>query len=202
MAGTETVSHTTARATWFLWRYPEAFAKVKEEVDRIFANEDEVTLEKVNKMDYTLAFCKECLRLSAPIAMLFPRETVNDIEIEGVKIHKGTLVSVAVNTVGRDPRNFAEPEKFIPERWIPESDFAQSHPKMDQNLFLAFSGGPRYCIGRQFAYIELRVILAHLIKRFTWTFPESMNEFEKLNWDVGFSYLPVDGFFPDLKRRV
>lgn len=71
----------------------------------------------------------------------------------------------------RNPAHFADPDAFRPERWLPPS-----HPLYDARyagdnraVFHPFSTGPRDCLGKNLAYMELRLVLARIHLRFDWT---------------------------------
>jgi cytochrome P450 len=64
----------------------------------------------------------------------------------------------------RDPRFFEEPEKFLPERWAPER--VKSVPKY---AYYPFGGGPRLCIGNQFAMMEACLVLAAIARKWRFT---------------------------------
>ena len=63
--------------------------------------------------------------------------------------------------MGEDPKQFPEPEKFIPERWIVHKK--NIHPFSVRN----FSHGPRMCIGKRFAELEIQVAVTKLLQNFT-----------------------------------
>lgn len=65
----------------------------------------------------------------------------------------------------RDPTAFEEPGQFKPERWINPDDVTVTM----KELFMPFSKGTRACLGKNLAIIELKLIVAHLTRRFEWT---------------------------------
>lgn len=145
-AGTDTTANFVASSVYFLCRYPEAYAKVAEEVEREFKDIKSITIESLNSMNYLSAFFKEVLRVGT--GCLFYREAVQDDDLCGVKIKKGTLFNVFLNVLQNSDRYFFEPEKFKPERWLADSPESQDGFKKEPYAYLPFSAGPRNCIGQ------------------------------------------------------
>jgi cytochrome P450 len=201
MAGTDATAVSAARCMYYLWKHPECLAKVKKEVEEVFGDfkEESVKLESLKQMDYTLAFIKETLRMASPVAYFFPRECKKDTQIGDLKIHKGTLVTTPLNLTHQNADVFANPKEFIPERWMPDSEFAKKNTKINPNLYLPFGVGHRVCPGRQFSYVQLKMMIAFFIERFEWQFPENVRE--KMTWDVNFNYEPLEGYFPTLTKK-
>lgn len=73
--------------------------------------------------------------------------------------------------------NFAHPERFVPERWLP--DAPQEYSKDRKGAFQPFSIGPRNCVGKNLAMAEMKLILAHLVWRFDWQLADDKFELEK-----------------------
>ncbi len=84
-----------------------------------------------------------------------------DAEIGDLKIRKGTNVSIFTYSIHRDERYFPEPDKFDPDRFLPENS-RNRHPY----AYLPFSVGKRNCIGQRFAMIEEKILLASIMRRF------------------------------------
>lgn len=90
----------------------------------------------------------------------FVRQVTHETQIRGITIPKGTDVSIVPYLVHRDPAYWPNPDTFDPERFS----------KRTQHLgfeYIPFSGGYRSCIGKNMAMIELRVVLATILKNYT-----------------------------------
>jgi cytochrome P450 len=103
---------------------------------------------------------QESLRMYPP-AWSMGREAREDVELKGFRIRKGTQVWFCPWSIQRDPRWFADPNTFRPERW--EGDLAKT---LHRYAYFPFGGGPRLCIGQSFAQMEAVLILAVLARRF------------------------------------
>jgi cytochrome P450 len=103
---------------------------------------------------------KESMRLYPP-APSIGREAINDCEIGGYHVPKGTQIGLVQWIVHRDPRWFDEPEAFKPERW--DNDRAKRLPR---GAYFPFGDGPRICIGTHFAMMETVLILATVLQRY------------------------------------
>jgi len=171
-AGTDTTSHLLGSAIYFLWKYPNVLAKVKEEVDREFVDLNKVDIETINRMDYTTAVLKETLRLGGPVTSLFDRTPVRDDDLCGVNIKKGDLVIIYLRLYYSSDKYFPQAREFIPERWLSNASHRQDGFKSEPYSFIPFSAGPRNCIGQHLAMIEASILLALFIKTFTFSFPE------------------------------
>lgn len=172
IAGAETISHLIGSTIYFLWRHPNVFARVKEEVDREFLDLSKVDIETLNRMDYLTVTLKEALRLGGPSASLFPRVAVKDDNLCGLKVKKGTQVNFYYNVINKDPRFFTDPESFIPERWLGDNTYSQDKGKLDPFCFVPFSSGPRNCVGQNLAMIEARIMISLFVRTFEFSFDE------------------------------
>lgn len=118
--------------------------------------------EDLAKMKYTWRVALETLRLVPPIFGNF-RRAMQDIEFDGYLIPKGWQVFWAASVTHMDTGIFHEPAKFDPSRF--ENQSAASAPPCS---FVAFGGGPRICVGMEFARIETLVTMHYLVRRFRW----------------------------------
>lgn len=99
----------------------------------------------------------ETLRLYPPI-WLTTRLATEPQELGGYPIPQGVFVAFSHYLSHRDPRNFAEPSRFLPARWEGGSLAARLH----KYAYLPFGGGPRYCIGQPLAELEMRIIVSRV----------------------------------------
>ena len=109
---------------------------------------------------YADAVIKESTRLYPPV-WGFGREALQDCEIGGFRVPKGTQVVMSQWVMHRDERYFDSPQAFRPERWLDGS--TEGLPKY---AYLPFGGGPRLCIGQSFAKMEAVLLLATIAQRF------------------------------------
>jgi cytochrome P450 len=103
---------------------------------------------------------QEAMRLYPP-AYVFGREAICDTAVAGYRVPKGTSVLICQWLMHRDSRYFPDPAEFRPERWTEE--FQRELPTY---AYLPFGGGPRICIGKEFAMAEAGSILSMLAARF------------------------------------
>ena len=187
-AGTDTTSHLVNSAIYFLWKYKEVYQKVKEEVDREFENMEDLSMEKINKMEYMNAFLKETLRLGGPTTAYFFRAPVKDDNLCGMNIKKGTIVNFHPDLYYSSEEFFPNHKEFRPERWLEGNSHEQNALKAEPYAFIPFSAGPRNCVGQHLAMIEARIIIGLFIKTFKFEFPEDY----QLKMVKRFLYEPFD----------
>lgn len=153
---------TTALAltwTWFLVsRHPEVAERLEAEVDALDGRPP--VIDDLPRLPFTERVVKESLRLYPP-AYSFGREALEDDEIAGWPVAAGTTLFVFPWVLHRDPRLFPEPLRYDPDRWT--DDFERTLPRL---AYLPFGSGPRMCIGREFARMELVLIVAAIAQRF------------------------------------
>ncbi len=110
---------------------------------------------------YVRAVLYESMRLYPP-GWAIGRRALTEHVADGVRIPAGAVVIVSPWLMHHDPRWWADPRSFLPERWLDEEPSARRH------AFLPFGGGPRMCIGEGFAELEATVLLATIGR--TWRF--------------------------------
>ena len=113
-------------------------------------------------LPYLNACIEETLRIHPPVPAGPPRSVPPGGDtVDGQWIPGGTTVSVGQWSACHDPANFRNPDEFVPERWI-DPAYASDVKKALQ----PFSVGPRNCIGRNLAYMEMRIMIARLFWNF------------------------------------
>jgi cytochrome P450 len=159
LAGHETTANALSWTWWLLAQNPEAENKLHAELDGLLAGRAP-TLDDVPKLKYAEQVLTESMRLYPP-AWGTARVAMEDHEIGGYHVPKGTGVSLTQWTMHRDPRWFTDPEVFRPERW--EDGLAKRLPRF---AYFPFGGGPRQCIGNTFALMEATLGLATIAQKF------------------------------------
>lgn len=154
-AGYETTALTLCWLVRILSNNPEIQDKVRKECQSL----ETINSENLAQLNYTEAVLNETMRLY-PAGWAFTRIALEEDEVRGLKIAPGEIVFLSPYLTHRSSYVWDSPEEFRPERFInqelPAARFA----------YFPFGGGPRLCIGKTLAMIELKVILAELIKKF------------------------------------
>ncbi len=176
LAGHDTTAAGLAWAGYLLARHPEVQEQVAAEV-RTALGEQTPTAADMARLPYTEAVVKETLRLYPPAWITFAREAVADMELGGYTIPRGGLVYVTPWVTQRDPRWFEQPEKFDPERFLPERSGT-----IPAHAYFPFGAGPRVCIGAAFAHTEMVLVLACLMQRLRLEPAPGQGEAELLAW--------------------
>ena len=155
-AGHETTATAISWAFYWIHKLPEVREKLLTELDSLGENPDSNT---IFKLPYLTAVCNETLRIY-PIAMLtFPRKVKTPISLCGYQLEAGTIIMGSIYLTHQREDIYPQPEKFNPERFL-EKQFSPYE-------FLPFGGGARRCIGLAFAQMEMKLILAKVLK--TWS---------------------------------
>jgi cytochrome P450 len=131
---------------------------------QVFKNPNDIlnpTLDQLHELKLMGAFFRETLRLEHTVPYNVEVLVTRDFKFGGVDIAPDTLLSVAINGLGYHPDYFDRPLEFRPERWVNE-EAKRIHPFCD----LAFSGGPRNCIGQHISKIEAKIMLLQLIQNY------------------------------------
>ena len=114
----------------------------------------------VERLTCTRRAIEETLRLYPP-AWGFSRQALGDDEIGGYRVPRGSLVFLVPFVIHRRPKLWPDPERFDPDRFTPEHESAR--PRF---AYIPFGGGPRGCIGSQFAMVEAQLIVAAIAQRY------------------------------------
>lgn len=149
--------------TWtcyLLALHPEKQETLFAELHSHLSERTSFTVADLPSLPYTRMVIKEAMRLYPPNRSV-GREALNDCEIGGYHVPAGTQLLMSQWVVQRDPRYFASPEEFRPERWTP--DFTRQLPKY---AYFPFGGGPRVCIGQDFAIMEAMLVIAMVLRKF------------------------------------
>ncbi|XP_005093673.2 cytochrome P450 3A9 [Aplysia californica] len=176
LAAYETTSSTLRSLLYLLAQNQDIQDKVIQEIDTVLDGRTEPEYEDLTNLKYTEQVIKEAIRLFPPVPIL-TREALETKTYDGVTIPKGSCVLIRVNKILRDPEYWSEPDKFNPDRFAPDVEH-----KASAVAYLAFGFGPRICIGKRLAILELKVALSQLLSNFR--FVKTDLTYPKLGEDV------------------
>jgi cytochrome P450 len=159
LAGHETTSLALSWTSLLLWRHQDADRRVAEEAERVIGGR-RATFADTERLIYTRMVLEESLRIYPP-AWGFSRLARGEDAIGGYRVPAGSIVFLIPFVVHRRPKLWPDPERFDPERFTPER--VAERPRF---AYFPFGGGPRQCIGNQFAIVEAQLILAMVAQRY------------------------------------
>jgi len=168
LAGHETTANALAWTIYLLTQHPDIAQRLAAEVCPVGMRScasaaDDLESELGIKDDDLLSrVIRESLRLYPPVWAIGRRAT-QGLRIGGTEVPKGAIVLACQWALHRSDKYFSNPIQFDPDRWM--SDDQRALPKY---AFFPFGGGPRSCIGEGFAWMELRIVLVEILRR--WRF--------------------------------
>ena len=159
-AGHHTSSVTVAWTLLELLQNPDWLSRVLAELDTVYGPDDVVTYKSLRELSVTGWAVKEALRLHPPLFILL-RVALEDTELLGYQIPKGTWVALSPTVAHRIGEVFQDPTSFCPHRYSPER--AEDQVPFS---YIAFGGGRHKCLGNAFALLQVTTIMAVLLRRY------------------------------------
>ncbi|MBW2212494.1 MAG: cytochrome P450, partial [Deltaproteobacteria bacterium] len=156
-AGHETTAHTLTWAWYLLATNRDRLIKAQREIDATLGGRP-IGVDDLRDLPYLEMCLKESLR-RLPAVWIFGREAQTDLRLGDYFFPKGAILVISPLATGRNSKYFDNPLEYRPERWTRE--FERSLPK---GAYVPFAAGPRVCLGKQFAMMEMRIILGTLIQ--------------------------------------
>lgn len=227
LAGHETTAHTLCFVFVYLALHPEYQQRVFEESLKIYPNGVPTVVpsnaykDQVPQLEFTSAVFHETLRLCPPVVRLgklaqkdtvlktrrfstSPDGRISDIEEVSVPIQKGGMCVLDILGMHMNPIHWGDDvDEFKPERFVDTDTY-----KWPRDAFLAFSGGPRSCIGQRFAITEGLCIIASIVRRYEILLPTdvlglSVKKQEEIlaRWNSGVTIIPTNARVR-FRRRV
>ncbi len=159
IAGHETVATALIWSWYLLSQHPEVERRLHSELDEVLSGHLP-TVDHLNRLSYTRMVIEEVLRLYPP-AWVFGRKAIADDEIGGYFIPASSMIVLSPYITHRHPAFWKHPEAFDPERFAPVQAAGRPH-----YAYFPFGGGPRICIGNNFALMEMQLVLATLSQHY------------------------------------
>ena len=161
MAAHDTITSSATSLIWLLAANPEWQEKVRQELRAVTGGEGKpVDYDDLGKLELTEMAFKEALRFMPPVPSI-PRRALRDFEFGGYTIPAGTQVGVNVHLVHHQEEHWPDPSRFDPLRFTPEQVKARH-----KYAWVPFGGGAHMCLGLHFAYMQVKILLAHVLTRY------------------------------------
>ena len=171
-AGYDTSAATMDTCLWYLTHNPEVLHKVQTKLRQTFTNVEEIRASSMlsSSQAYLRACIDESLRMSSPVLGVLDRIVLKGgMIIDGHIVPAGTTVSVPIYAIHHNESYYPDAWSFKPERWIgTEEHDVSNHEQvaLARKAFFAFSVGPRVCIGKNLAYMDMMIALGRLLYTF------------------------------------
>ncbi|KAI9292486.1 cytochrome P450 [Neoconidiobolus thromboides FSU 785] len=161
MAGSGTTINTLIWIFYLILKNDKVYTKLKQEINNNENDNNNYSSIKTNH-PYLSAVIYESMRLY-PAAGGVPERVVNDdnVHINNIYLPKGTIIGCNIYSLHNLSSKWENSNEFLPERWLVNNEFECNNPN-----FLPFLKGPRVCIGKNLAMMELYLIIYHLLKHF------------------------------------
>jgi cytochrome P450/nitrite reductase/ring-hydroxylating ferredoxin subunit len=186
LAGEDTTANTLAWAVHLLLDAPEEFASLRAAIDRVLGDDlVPADMAAAKALDEVEAIANETMRMK-PVAPLMFFENVPPVTLGELRLAPGSALCMLTRVAAMDPMRVDEPEAFRPARW---RDGRLAAEMMRSGVFIPFGSGPRICPGRSLALLELRVVLATLLRSFEL---ERVGRSEDVHEDFDFTLTPTN----------
>ncbi|KAJ9177695.1 hypothetical protein P3X46_012885 [Hevea brasiliensis] len=169
LAGRDT---TSSALTWFLWlvsKNPQVESKIREELKEIIPKDDAENWrifnpQELNRLVYLHGALCESLRLYPPVPFQHKAPLQEDVLPSGHRVNPEMKIVVCLYSMGRMSSIWGEDcLEFKPERWITEGGKIRHEPSYK---FFAFNAGPRTCLGKEVAFIQMKTVAAAIIHNY------------------------------------
>ncbi|MFC3572397.1 cytochrome P450 [Streptomyces yaanensis] len=159
LTGVESTAMCLGSVFSLLPRHPEVESRLHSEVDVLLAGGRRPGPQELSRLVYTRCLITETLRVYPP-GWLFTRITTRETDLAGLRLPRGATVLYSPYLLHHDPASFPDPDRFLPERWLPGRATA-----VPSGAMLPFAAGGRKCIGDTFALAEATLAVATIASR-------------------------------------
>ena len=160
-AGHHTSSGTSSWTLIELMRHPDIYAEVRNELDELYADGQEVSFHALRQIPKLENVIKETLRLHPPLIILM-RVAQGEFEVQGYPIHQGDFVATSPAISNRIPQDFPEPNNFDPDRY----EKPREEDVLQRWTWIPFGAGRHRCVGAAFATIQIKAIFSVLLREY------------------------------------
>jgi cytochrome P450/nitrite reductase/ring-hydroxylating ferredoxin subunit len=161
LAGEDTTANSLAWTIYFLVKYPEIQARLREEIQGVLAGEPLSNINEVRAIPYLDGVIHESMRLK-PVAPINVLEANAEFSTGELSFNKGDYVVILTRMMAMNEADFADAGTFNPERWLAD----KSENQVNQRAFTPFGSGPRLCPGRNLALLEIKLVLVMILNNF------------------------------------
>ncbi|XP_078600339.1 cytochrome P450 2U1-like [Branchiostoma floridae x Branchiostoma japonicum] len=165
--GTDTTNNTLQWSLLYMTLNPAIQHKVHHELDTV-VGASLPTLSHRPQLPYVNACLMETMRIRTLLPFTIPHATIQDVNVQGYDIPRGTQVLPNLYSLHMDPTYWPDPDRFDPERFLDAEGNVISKPES----YLPFGGGRRGCLGEQLGRMELFLFFSILLQSFTFKTPE------------------------------
>ena len=165
VAGYETSAGTLNWAWYLLASNPGCHDMLVDDARKHLADADEPDAESVAAMAYTQSLLEETLRLYPPV-WLFTRRAAEDDVLTNFDIAEGTDIYLSPYILHRSEEFWPEPDRFDPGRFSANPETSKGEMKKAERPYFPFSLGPRRCLGEYFSFLEMKIHLGLLARKF------------------------------------
>ncbi|WP_234376910.1 cytochrome P450 [Streptomyces sp. TP-A0356] len=159
LTGVESTAMCLGSVFSLLPAHPEVERRLHAEADAVLADGRRPGPEELSRLVYTRSVVTETLRVYPP-GWLFTRTTTRETEIGGFRLPRGATVLYSPYLLHHDPASFPDPDRFLPDRWLPGNATAVAN-----GALLPFAAGSRKCIGDTFAMAEATLAVTVIARR-------------------------------------
>ncbi|XP_047330749.1 flavonoid 3'-monooxygenase-like [Impatiens glandulifera] len=184
-AGTDTSASTTEWAIAELIRHPKVMTQLQLEMDTVVGRNRLVSEADLPQLPYLQAVIKEVFRMHPSTPLSLPRMAAEECEIDGYIIPKGSTLLMNVWAISRDPKSWADPLEFKPERFLPGGEKSNADIRGNDFEVIPFGAGRRICAGMSLGLRMVQILTASLVHAFDWGLPNGLLA-EKLNMDEAY----------------
>ncbi|KAJ0579748.1 putative cytochrome P450 [Helianthus annuus] len=164
MAGRDTTSAAMTWLFWLLQRHPAIEKEVLKDVTFVNKDDNKLNFDDLKQMDYLKACLCESMRLYPPVVWDSKHAVNDDVLPDGTPVYKGNRVMYFPYGMGRMEALWGKDcLEFRPDRWFVEPGVLKIESPYK---FPVFQGGPRVCLGKEMAFIQMKYVMASVLSRF------------------------------------